>query len=445
MDLTSRMERAAELLAKGGADQWEVMALASRGLEIAVRGEAVDKYQKSASEGLALRVVKDGRLGFAYTIGGDGDSLAAAADQALASALASDLVQEAGLAAPAAPPAELEIFDPELAAEPEEAKRARALAVAEAARRADPSVVHVHPAGVDESIDEVRLMTSAGLAVSYRATTVSAGAVAVAARDGEQEMAGEQDARRFLQDLDPEEVGRQAGIKAAAFLGAGPVADGRYDLVLEPEVAAEFLSLLSHSLKGDTVAKGRSLLASRLGEKALSPAVSIVDDGLLPRGLGTAPVDDEGTAQARTVLVDRGVVEGFVYDRLWAWRQGAKSTGNAVRAGLKSPPGVGFCNLHILPGSKDLGGLRAGLSRGLVISEVMGAHTANPVSGEFSLGASGHLVENGRVTRPVKSIALAGQVVELFASVREAGSDLRFFGRTGSPSLLVEGVSVSGG
>ncbi len=445
MDPKSRMERAAELLQKGGADQWEVMSLRSRGLEIAVRGEEVDKFQKSASEGLALRVVKDGRLGFSFTIGGDGDALAAAADQALASALASDLVQEAGLAGPASLPQAPEIFDPELADEPEADKRARALLVSKAARAADPRVVHVHPAGVEESIDEVRLLTSLGLSASYRSTMVSAGAVAVAAQDGSQEMAGEQETRRFLNELDPEEVGRRAGIKAAAFLGAGPVADGRWDLVLEPEVAAEFLRILSHSLKGDSVAKGRSLLASRLGEKALSPAVTIVDDGLRPRGLGTAPVDDEGTPQARTVLVDRGVVAGFVYDRLWAWRQGAASTGNAVRAGLKAPPGVGFSNLHLAPGPKDHEGLCAGLGRGLVISEVMGAHTADPVSGEFSLGASGHLLENGRRVRPVKSIALAGQVVELFAAVQEVGSDLRFFGRAGSPSVMVAGVSVSGG
>jgi PmbA protein len=445
MDLDRELERAADLLSRRGAQEWEVMSLRQDQLSVAVRGEEVDKFQQSASQGLALRVVAEGRLGFSFLLGQDpGGALETAVDQALAGAKASDLEFAAGLARPADPPEVGGLFDESLAAEPVEAKRQRALDLAGAARRADPRVVHVHPAEVAESASRVRLVNSHGLDLSRRGTAVTAVAQAVAAEGEQQEMGWEYDSRRFLADLDPEAVGAEAGRRAAAFLGAGPVADGRYPVVLENQVAAEFLELLAASLSGENVVKGRSLLARRRGQRALSEAVTILDDGLLLRGLGTAPFDDEGTPAAAKTLVHRGVVEGFIFDRLWGAAAGEATTGNAVRAGLKAPPGVGFSNLRLAPGEGGAAELAAGLERGLVITEVMGAHTADPVSGEFSLGAAGTLVENGRLTRPVRSIAIAGQVVELFASVRSVGADVRFLGRTGCPSLLVEGLSVSG-
>lgn len=121
------------------------------------------------------------------------------------------------------------------------------------------------------------------------------------------------------------------------------------------------------------------------------------------------------------------MVRGFLFDLAWASRAGSRSTGNSLRSSLKLPPGVGMTNLYLQPGQGGLDELAAGLDRGLVVTEVMGMHTADPVSGEFSLGASGHLVEAGRITRPVKSIALAGNLLDLFKSVEAIGGDLRFW------------------
>ncbi len=445
MDLDKQIEQAADLLKKQKADQWEVMALVTEELSLAVRGQEVDKFQQSASRGLAIRVVSQGRLGFSFVMGSGADgALETAVEQALAAARASDLKDESGLAPPQPLPQAPEVFDPALGEEPLEAKKERALKLAAAARQADPRVVHVHPAEISESRSLVRLVTSHGVDLSHRSTACSAMANAVAGENGEQEMAWEYDVRRFLADLDVARVGAEAGRRAAASLGAEPVGDGRYEVVLESQVAMEFLGLLAASLQGDNVVKGRSLLASKRGQKVLSELVTILDDGLLPRGLGTSPFDDEGTPQASKTLVEAGTVRGFVFDRLWGARAGQGSTGNAVRAGIKAPPVVGFSNLYLQPGSGSLEDLAAGLERGLVITEVLGAHTADPVSGQFSLGAVGFLVEKGKITRPVKSIALAGQVVELFAAVQAVGGDLRFLGRTGSPSLVVAGLSVSG-
>lgn len=445
MDLDKQIEQAASLLDKTEAQEWEVMALATEQLSIAVQGEEVDKFQQSSSSGLAIRVKSEGKLGFSYLMGsGAGGALETAVAEALAAAQASDFEDQAGLARPLPLPDAPDVYDPALKEEPLEAKKQRALDMAQAARQAHPKVQHVHPAEIGENHAQVRLVTSHGLDLSQRNTTCSAMANAVAGDNGQQEMAWEYDVRRFLADLDPVMVGAEAGRRAAACLGAQPISDGRYDVILENQVAMEFLGLLAASLMGDSVVKGRSLLAASLDKKILSGLVSLVDDGLMPKGIGTGPFDDEGTPTSTKTLVEDGFIRGFVFDRPWAARHGVESTGNAVRAGLKAPPQVGFSNLYLKPGQGGLEDLASGLDRGLVITEVMGAHTADPVSGQFSLGATGFLVESGKITRPVKSIAVAGQVVDLFASIKAVGGDLRFLGGTGSPSLLVAGMSISG-
>lgn len=444
MDLREQLDQAQSLLARAGVDEWEVLAVGSQSLSIGVRGQEVDKFSQAHSQGLALRVLRGGRLGFSFVLGGGPEGLQRAVTEALASAEAADPQEGLSLAPPASLPSEPQIFDPSLEGEPLEAKVERARQVAMAARGVDPRVTHVHPAEYGEDSTLVLLRNSLGLELGQRSTRVAAMANAMAGQGGQQEEAWESDSRRFLGDLDVEAVGRSAGAKAVALLGAGPVADGRYDVILQNQVAADFLELLASSLLGDNVAKGRSLLAGRLGEPICSPLVSVLDDGLYPRGLGSAAFDDEGTPQARKALVTGGVLRGFVFDRLWGARCGAVSTGNSVRASLKSPPGVGFSNLYLEPGPHAPQELTRQMGRGLIITDVLGGHTADPVSGQFSFGAAGHLVEGGQVTRAVKGIAMAGQVLELFGAIQALGSDLRFFGRTGSPSLLVQGMSISG-
>lgn len=443
MKFTGAFDKAADLLAKSPAQEWEVMALETDTLSLAIKGQEVDKFQQASTMGLCLRLAVEGKLGFTYVIGADPDELAPAVERALASAKASDLTQEAGFA----PPAEMQacqVYDPALAAEPIEAKKERALSLARAALDADPKVVHVHPAEVGEAVTSLALRNSHGLDLTSRSTLISAGVVAMAGQGNEQEVAYDGHTARFVDEIDVVKIGRRTGRRAAAYLGGSPMADGVYDVVLEHRVATELMSILASSLSGDSLIKGRSLFKGKQDQKVVSDLVSIVDDGLYPRGLGTGPFDDEGTPQQRTVLIDGGVLRSFVFDRLWGAAAGKKSTGNAVRPSLKAPPGVGFTNLHIVPGGGSLEELAKDVAKGMLITEIMGAHTTDPVSGEFSLGASGFLIEGGKIARPVKSMAMAGQLTELFGRVEKAGADLRFFGKNASPSLLISGLSLSG-
>ena len=444
MDLHSLLDKAALLLDKSSAQEWEALAYHTEGLGVSLRGRELDKFQQSSSLAVALRVVKDQKLGFSYLTGGAEKDLAPAVEEALASAQNSGLVQESGLARPGGEYHQPEVFDPAIGGQSLDDRREKALALAEAAFAADKRVVHIQPADLREAQSRVLLRTSHGLDLEHRSSMISAFCVAMAAENGAQEVAYEGVAKRFLADLDAEEVGRWAGRRAADSLGGKPQKDGRYNIVLENRVAVDFLDLLANSLLGDNLVKGRSLFAGKEGAEVLAEGVSIIDDGLYPRGLGSASFDDEGTAQATNTLVDGGVLKGFVFDRLWGQKAGRASTGNASRPSLKSPPGVGFTNLYIKPGACGFEQLLADMNDGILITEIMGGHTADPVSGEFSFGAAGFLVKDGKLGAPVKSMAMAGQIVEFFNAVDAVGADLHFSGGTGSPSLMIRNVSLSG-
>jgi PmbA protein len=444
MQISDWLDKAAQELGSAGLDEWEAVVSRGHSLTVAVSRGEVDKFVTSRQRGLAVRVINGASIGFAYLMGGDAQDIAGVVDQAKAAAQAADPDSGFSLVRPQPQPPDEDAFDASLEEEPPEAKIERAQRMRRAALEADDRVVHVHPAQVSESSGEIGLINNHGVRLTRRGTVVSAHLVAMAGQDGQQEMGWEGDSRRFAADLDLDVLGRMAGLQAAGLLGGAPVPDGRYNLVLENQVAAEFLDLFASSLQGDNLVKGRTLLAGKEGGQVVNPLVTIIDDGLYPRGLGTAPFDGEGWPQSKKILVDKGVLTGFVFDQFWGSRAGRATTGNSVRPSMAAPPGVGFTNLYLQPGQQPPSELIAGLDKGLIINQVMGLHTADPISGEFSLGASGHLVENGQVVRAVKSIAVAGTVSDVFNHVVTVGNDLRFFGSTGSPSILVEGVSVSG-
>jgi len=178
--------------------------------------------------------------------------------------------------------------------------------------------------------------------------------------------------------------------------------------------------------------------------KVCSPLINIYDDGLLSGGAGSKSFDDEGIPCRKTPLIVNGVFEGFLHNAYTAKRTGGVSTGNAVRGGFRSQPSVGSNNLYIEKGNATKDELISSVSNGLMVQEVLGMHTANPISGDFSVGVSGQWIEGGKVAYPVREGAISGNILSLFSEVETVGSDLRLVGRIGAPSILLKPLSVSG-
>jgi PmbA protein len=215
-------------------------------------------------------------------------------------------------------------------------------------------------------------------------------------------------------------------------------------VILENHVAADFLDLLAPSFSAENLHKGKSMLKGKVGERLFSAQIRVRDDGALRGGMATAPFDGEGVPVQNTILVDEGIVKGYLFDTAYAARMGAASTGNSARSGVKGLPHLGISNFFIENGSTPSGDMLSGIGKGMMITSLIGMHTANPVSGDFSVGATGFLIEDGQITLPVKGVALSGNVLDLFRNVEMIGDDLRFFSQVGSPSLRISSLEISG-
>jgi PmbA protein len=456
------LDQALSILKGKSIDGYEVYLDQSSHFYVESKDGRVDTLQTSHAFGMSIRVLNHQRMGFSYIT-------SPYASQSIDENISEEvrrMIEDAVISAEAtsadpcfdfAPvlkdrPPHLPIWDETLAGIPEKTKFEKAKWIEESARSIDPgSIKKVRKASYEEILSRITLINSNGLLFSYSSSVVSASATAVAEKSGESEMGWDFDFSHFFSDLDAESIGRKAGIKALERLGGKKIPSGRYPILLHNEVASEFLSLLAHSFLAEQVQKGKSHLKGKKEEKFFSPLLSIVDDGLYPKGISSSPVDGEGMPSQQTPLVTQGEVSGYLYDRYWAHRENlsslgseVESTGSSRRSSIKLPPSMGISNLYVKPGNYSFLDLIKDIHRGVVIEEVMGLHTANPISGDFSFGCSGAWIEEGERAYPIKSIAVAGNLFQLFQNVTGLGKDLRFFGRVGSPSLLVEGLEISG-
>jgi len=432
-------------LRRAGAEGYEIFAAETASLAVDAKEGAVEALERSTSRSVAVRVLEGGRLGFAYSTDLAPEALRSAAAAATAAARQTSADPHNGFPAPPQRvPEPAGLFDEELLSLPQETKVARALALERAALTGDPRLKKVRRAGYHESVSKVFIRNSRGVDLARRSTLVSASVMVMAQEDGGSEMGWDYDFSRRFAGLDVEVVGQRAARRALGALGGRPVATCACPALLESHVAAEMLELVGASLLAESVQKGKSLFANRLSEQVASPLLTLIDDGLRPGGLETAPFDDEGNPRQRTTLIEGGRLVGFLYDQYSANRDGCASTGNASRPGALSPPFPQVSNLYLEPGKHSPEELVSEMGRGIVITNVLGMHTANPVSGDFSVGASGQWVEGGRLVHPVKGIAISGNILELFSRLAVVGSDLRFWGAVGSPSLLVERLDVGG-
>jgi len=285
------------------------------------------------------------------------------------------------------------------------------------------------------------LKNSLGLDLSHRSNMIYAYASCLA-REGEASSTGFKLLWGYdAEDIAPLSVADGCAQDALDKLGAGRTASGEYPVVIRNNAMADLLSTFSGVFSADNAQKGMSLLAGKEGQIIASPAVTIVDDPLMPWGLGSCPFDREGAATMKKNVISGGVLATLLHNRKTAKKAGVKTTGNAAGSGRVAPS-----NLYIVPGGESCEALLARMDKGLFLTEVSGLHAgANPISGDFSLLARGFEIAGGRPVRAVEQFTVAGNFFKLLEDIETTADDLLFEGSPiGSPSVLVKKLSVAG-
>jgi len=425
-----------------GADLAEVYLKSSRKLSVEVREQRMEAVKSSVDFGYSLRIIKDGRLGFSYsTKREDADTVV---ENALESSRWVERDEHLDLPLPGEHPV-VRIYDDALASPDRETALTKALAIEKAALDFDARITKVRKASASFSDTDLLIMNSRGLEKACSATACSGQITVVAEGGGDSQMGWDSNGSRFLRDVAFEDVGRNAARRALQLLGAKKMDGTRAHVILDNAVASEFLEIFASLLSSDSVQKGKSLLAGRLNEEVITPLVSIVDDGCIEGRLGSRPFDDEGVPASGKHLILDGVLKGYMYNTYTAKKDRVVSTGNAVKGGFPALPSVGPLNLSLAvsPSSVHRGELFALVEKVLYVTDAMGMHTANPVSGEFSIGVSGLWIEKGKVKQAVKEAIISGNILDFLKKVEAAGDDVRVYGNMASPSLLIGPTDIS--
>ncbi len=441
IELADRVER---LLEKRSFTGYEIMTGHSRTLSIEARDGKIDTFKSAEPVGVSIRIQQEQGMGFSYSSSFADTDLERMIESACIGAMMQTPDQFNLLPRASAYQEMPEIFDPDVARVAVTDKVARALELERLTLAADDRIKRVRKASYGESIYSVHLRNSASLYGGYSGTSVSSSVAAVAELDSDSQLGWDFGFSTGYAAIDIAKIAGGAVSRAVAQLGARKIPGMKCPAVFEGRVAADFLELLAPSFSAENLFKGKSLLKGRAGESIFAEQLCIRDNGKLAGAMATAPFDGEGVACQDTLLVDRGVVKGFLYDYGYAARMGATSTGNSCRSGVKGLPHLGISNFFIENGDASRASLLSGISRGMFVTSVIGMHTANPVSGDFSVGATGFLIENGQLTIPVKGVAISGNVIDLFKNVELVGDDLRFFSSVGSPSLKFSSLDISG-
>ena len=443
------IERALAGLERAGAVQADAMLVRGEQLATRVRGDEIDSVQQSQTRTLGLRAFVDGAGGLCQATTSTSDLAEAAIDElcertvALARATAPDPhagLPEGGFATDLP---DLELFDPADLPWKVDERIEAARSAERAARAVDPRITNSEGSEASCRWSEIACGNSRGFRGAYRSANYGIYAAPLAEAAGQKQTDYWFDSSRTLGALESaEEIGRIAGERALRRLGARPVATCEVPVIFEGRVAAGLLQHLLGCVSGYALYRDSSFLQGRLGETIASPLVTVIDDGRRPGGLGSKPFDGEGLSTRRNVIVSKGRLEAYLYDAYSARKLGAASTGSATR-GTGGPPGVGPTNLWLEPGSGSLDDLIADTRRGFLVTELMGMGF-NAVTGDYSRGAGGIWIEDGRLSHPVQEVTIAGNLGPMLEAVDAVADDLEWRGRVAAPSLRIARMTVAG-
>lgn len=426
----------------------QVEAFVSRGGDTEVRvyqGE-VEHFVAAQSEGIGIRVIRDGRTGFAYAGTLDESAIAEVLAEARDNVRFGTVDEWAGLAEPdGVALTEQELWNDELAGYDTAAKIELAMQLERSTLAVDRRV-RVDESNYADAYGEAAVASTTGIRQWGRENGCYV-SVSTLADDGDETQTGFGfSVGRTPTVLDLDRAAGEAAARATRLLGAVKPASKRTTVVLDPYVTAQFLGIVASTLNGEAVVKGRSLFRDRLGDEVAPAFVHLVDDPTNPLAYTATDVDGEGLAARRNTLIDGGVLRQFTHNSYSARRAGTVSTGNAVRGGFAGTPGVGALALSLVPGTRSQPELISGIDDGVLIQSVKGIHSGvNPISGDFSTGAAGLMIRGRQLAEPVREFTIASTLQRMLLDIVEIGGDVDWLPmRAAGVSLVIRDVTMSG-
>lgn len=444
-DLEKLTEKMLDAAKRAGAEAADAIVIKGDSLSIEVANGSLEHAERAEGIDLGLRVLLGQRSAVVSVSDASDTTIAVMAERAVAMAKAAPEDPYVGLAEAAQLATDwdveaLELVDPAAPASPE-ALKAMALE-AEASALAVKGISKVDSAGGSYSVSSIHLATSNGFSGGYGRTSTGLYCTAISGEGLEMERDYKGDSRVFAADMmSADEVGRIAGERAVALIGASRPPTGAFPVLFDERVSSTLIGHLMAAINGRAVARGASWLKEAMGERVLPEGMDLVEDPFRKRVGGSKPFDGEGLATARRAWVENGVLKGWVLDLASGRQLGMDSTGNAAR-GAGSAPSPSAGNLTLTAGGKSREALIKEMGTGLVITSMIGS-SVNPNTGEYSRGASGFWVENGEIIRPVNECTVAGNLRDMLGSMVAANDGQTQLSRV-VPSLLVEGLTIAG-
>ena len=440
--LLDRAERLVKAARAAGADAADAVVMRSLSLSIEVRDGAVEESESAEGDDLGLRVFVGRRQAVVSTNDMSDNGTAALAERAVAMARVAPEDKFAGLADESLLAHEfpdLDLIDRALPTVSDLEKMARA---AEEAGLAVAGVTKSGGASASAGIGGMVLVTSHGFRGAYLGSSHGVSMTAIAGEGTGMERDYDYSSTRHAADLEsPAKIGRSAGERAVARLNPRKVTTRKVPVVFDPRVASSLVSHLASGINGSSVARKTSFLKDKMGEKLFADGIRIIDDPLRPRGLRSHPFDGEGVAGKPLALVDDGRLCSWILDCATARELGLTTTGHAQR-GVSSAPSPGPSNLHLEPGKLTPEELIADIKDGFYVTDLIGMGV-NMVTGDYSRGASGFWIENGKRSYAVSEVTISGHLIDMFRTLTPA-NDLVFRYGTNAPTVRLEGLTVAG-
>ncbi|HKA79416.1 MAG TPA: TldD/PmbA family protein [Xanthobacteraceae bacterium] len=439
--LTDLAERLVSAARRAGADTADAVAVRSVSVAVEVREGAVEESERSEGDDVGLRVFVGRRQAVVSTNDIKAD-VAQLAERAVAMAKVAPEDPFAGLADPAQLAKkipDLDLLDPNLPTVAELEARAKR---AEGAGLAVEGVTKSGGASASAGIGGMVLVTSGGFRGSYLNSGQSVSMTAIAGEGTAMERDYDYSSALHGADLEPaEKVGRSAGERTVERLNPRKVETKRVPVVFDRRVAGSLIGHLASAINGAAVARKTSFLKDKLGERLFKPGIHVLDDPLRRRGLRSRPFDAEGVATSRLAVIEDGVLKSWFLDSATARELSLKTTGHAQR-GVSSAPSPGPSNLHLSAGAATPDELISDIAEGFFVTDLIGMGV-NQVTGDYSRGASGFWIVNGKRSYPVSEVTIAGNLIEMFRELTPA-NDLEFRFGTNAPTVRLEGLTVAG-